>query len=295
MRTKALFLVFVMMLSILICGCDKAKKLPTFEELSIINSFDELFKAHTNVYVKTTCVSTGERQTIVQDAVYVKGEGKIDYFVREKLESEADYSEYVARSGQEWYYLSSQNELTAVLEVGEDLIFDYSVPEFFDATPIGNTYIHNGQIVHHAYDIEPATEDYNAIRYDYTYYFNADTKYLEKIVQLYYDHQHELLATYTSEFCYSININDLFGATLKDVVYNSDNRIDVEIIVGYNTDSQKSYSLVATTDSTLYAVIDNHTYVMYEDPEYHNMVMTLEGLSDEESVTLYAYPLYPIE
>lgn len=295
MRTKALFLAIVMLLSLFICGCDKAEKLPTFEELSIVNSFDELFEAHTNVYVKTTCVPSGEGTSIVQDTVYVKGEGKVDYFMREKLESDDGYSGYAARSGQEWYYLASPDPITAVLEVGESFFFDYSVPDFFDATPIGNTYMYNGQIVHHAYDVEPATEDYNAVRYDYTYYFNASTKCLDKIVQLYYNYQHELIATYTSEFYYSVNVKDLFGDTLKDVVYNSDNRIDVEIIVGYNTESQKSYSLVATTDSVLYAVIDNVTYVMYTDHSCQNMVMTLEGFSGKESVTLYAYPLYAIE
>jgi hypothetical protein len=295
MKKISLILSVVMIASVLLCSCGKEKPLPTFEELSVINSFEELFKSYDNVCVKTRRVATNPAHNSVQDTVYVKGEGKVDYYMRGKLDSETEYSEFAVRSGQEWYCRSSIDPLTAVLEIGESFTLDYTVPNFFDATPIGKAYMDNGQIVHHAFYIEPAMDEFDAVRYDYTYYFNAKTKNLERVEQLYYNHQHELLATYTAEFTYSVNVQELFGSTLKDEIYNSKNRIDLEIIVGHGTEEEKAYSMVATIDSTIYAVIDGSTYMLYTDAEYQNMAVTLDILSGRENATLYAYPLYPIE
>jgi hypothetical protein len=89
-----------------------------------------------------------------------------------------------------------------------------------------------------------------------------------------------------------VNASDIFESTIYDRMHSAENRIDVEIVVDYNTENEKKYNLVATTDSILYAaVLNDVTYLTYSDPECQNPVTDLSVYEGLKSVTLYATEL----
>ena len=144
------------------------------------------------------------------------------------------------------------------------------------------------QIVQHAFTITAATEDSPASRTDYTYYFNKETKLVEKVTETIYDEKHAVRATSVTVLDYDVKVSDVFDTTARDTVYGSEDRIDLEIVVDYGTEEQKSYSLVSTTDALLFVAVNSETYLIYADPEFQNRVVTLEDFVGEKTLTLYA-------
>lgn len=198
----------------------------------------------------------------------------------------------MSRVDNAWYYYDFEESTFSILELGENYLLDYTVPDLFDCLPIGKAYIDGDYIVHHAYIIHEATEEFDADRSDYTYYFNKESKLLEKLEIIQYDNQHVVIDDCVAEISYDVNVNDIFDATAYDNVYASDKRINIEVITNYNTAEQKTHSFVATTDSTVYAIIDGKIHALYTDPEFTNPVQTLEEYSSEESLTLYAKSMF---
>lgn len=288
-------LLVIMMLASLIMGCQDntqqvAEALPTFEELVAINGYDEVFKKHATIYLKNTCIDSDPSESFVQEAVLMPGDGKVEYHMTAtNIETNTVVRE-LSRIGDEWYYYDIDEGIWAILEVGNSEILDISTPRLFeDAAPMGKAYVDGDYVVHHAYTIYEAWEDIDALRYDYTYYFNKDTYLLEKVEIKYYDGDHVLTKTENVEFKYDVNVSDVFESTLLDRMHAAENRIDVEIIADYNTDNEKKYNIVATTDSLLYAaVLNDVTYVVYSDPECQNEILDLSEYEGTKSVTFYA-------
>ena len=277
------------------CGLDRNDKcpqnleaLPTFEELIVINSYEEVFKTHENIYHKNICTPENPDEAYVEEGVFFLGEGKVDYHMSSTTIATNTINQHLSRIGSEWYYYSIEEGMYSVLELGEEFILDYTLPDmFYNCVPMGKAYIDGDYIVHHAYAISEAFEGYSAQRKDYTYYFNKDTMLLEKATCVMYNDQHVVFESNYIEFYYDVNVDELFADKFIDKVYNAENRIDLEIVVGEN----EKYSLVATTDSILYAVINGSTYMMYTDPECQNVVYDLSDFVGVKSLTLYAKEL----
>ena len=275
-----------------IVGCQNnntvSNELPTFEELVAINSYEEVLKIHKNIYTKNVCIPKNPDNTYVEEAVFFLGEGKVDYHMISTDAATNAIKQDLSRVGNAWYYFSADEGNYSVLELGEEFILDYTLPDiFYGCVPMGKAYIDGDYIVHHAYAISETFEDYPAERKDYTYYFNKETMLLEKVTCVMYDNQHIVFESNSAEYFYDVNVDELFDEKLIDKVHNAENRIDLEIVVGDN----EKYSLVATTDSALYAVINSATYLMYTDPECQNLVADLSGFVGVKSLTLYAQEL----
>lgn len=170
---------------------------------------------------------------------------------------------------------------------GERTYFDHTLD--FDSTPIGKGYIENGQIVYHSYYIFEADEMMEASRYDYTLYFNKDTKLLERMDYVNYNEDHQIRNEYTSIVSYDVaDIENKLDKTCYEIITSSERVINLEIIANVGTPEQTSYSFVTTTDSQVYAEFNNLTYLLYTDPACQNLVLTLDEYTGEESMTLYA-------
>ena len=296
MKKTALILALIMMLALLLVGCNAddgqtpaeptPTVLPTLEELEELNSFTEIFKTHENVYVHSVCTSTEPENSRVQDAVYFDGNGKVNYHIRDTSPTDGSMLEMVSRVGNAFY--SDGSGMTyAFFEEGETYLLDIFLPVIFDSLPLGKAYVDGDQIVHHAYLIYEAEGEYDAIRYDTTYYFDKDTYLLMKVEYTKYDEQHVAAETVVSEFTYDVKLSDVFETTLYDNVCNSEKRIDLEIILG-----DKTYSFVATTDMSLMGVVDSEFYDFYTDAECTNPVDTLVDYEGTKSMTLYAKASY---
>lgn len=296
MKKIALILALIMMLALLLVGCNAddgqtpaeptPTVLPTLEELEELNSFTEIFKTHENVYVHSVCTSTEPENSRAQDAVYFDGNGKVNYHLRDTSPTDGEMLEMVSRVGNAFY--SDGSGMTyAFFEEGETYLLDIFLPVIFDSLPLGKAYVDGDQIVHHAYLIYGAEDEYDAIRYDTTYYFDKDTYLLTKVEYTKYDEQHVATETVVSEFTYDVKLSDVFETTLYDNVCNSEKRIDLEIILG-----DKTYSFVATTDMSLMGVVDSEFYDFYTDAECTNPVDTLVDYEGTKSMTLYAKASY---
>ena len=289
-------LLAIMMLASLIMGCQNntqqtAEALPTFEELKVINSYKEVFKNHTNVYVKNTNINNEDpSESVLEEAILMPGDGKIEFHMTSTDLKTNTVLQDLSRVGNEWYSYDVEDGMYAILEIGASFILDISIPDFFgDVEAVGKAYVEDNYIVHHASAIYEAWEDIEGWRYDYTYYFNKETHLLEKVLIKYYDANHVCTEINDVVIEYDVNASDVFELTLFDRVHGADNRINVEIILGYNTENEKKYNLVATTDSIMYAaVLDDVTYTIYSDPECKNEVTTLDEYEGLKSVTLYA-------
>ena len=279
----------------IIVGCQKKtndvkKDLPTFEKLIEINNYNEIFKTHKNIHIHNECTDADPSESNVEDAVLMLGNGKIEYHMLATNTETKEVIQEASRIGDAWYYYSIDEGTNAILEVGVSFVAEFSLPNFFDeCKPIGSAYVDGGYIVHHAYSIFNKYDDIDAVRYDYTYYFNQETYLLEKISMVRYNNNHEVVENNLTVITYDVNVSDIFETTIYDKMHSSENRIDVEIVVDYNTDNEKRYNLVATTDSILYAAtINDVTYLTYSDPECQNRVDDLSVYEGLKSVTLYA-------
>lgn len=289
-------LLAIMMLASLIMGCQNntqqtAEALPTFEELVAANRYYEVLKNHTNIYVKNTNINNeNPSESVLEEAILMPGDGKIEFHMTSTDLKTNTVLQDLSRVGNEWYSYDVEDGMYAILEIGASFILDISIPDFFgDVEAVGKAYVEDNYIVHHASAIYEAWEDIEGWRYDYTYYFNKETHLLEKVLIKYYDGDHVCTEINNVVIEYDVNVSDVFELTLFDRVHGADNRINVEIILGYNTENEKKYNLVATTDSIMYAaVLDDVTYTIYSDPECKNEVTTLDEYEGLKSVTLYA-------
>ena len=273
----------------------KEEALPTYEELVALNTYSEILKLYTNFYVKNEWVEVLAETTNVQEMVFMQNNGKIEYHMETSVVGEDEYVSKVSRIGGEWYYYASNDPymLTpyySALEIDCEF-FDYCLPELIVGEPVGRAYVENEYIVYHASYIQQATEYYDAARSDYTYYFNKETKLIEKIYEKSYDNTNSVVAIYNVEFLYDVKIEDLFSQTLREIIYSSEKRIDIEVVVG-GEEEKKVHPFVTTTDSQYVVVINNQTYNLYTDAEYKNLVSSLSQFEGQNKVTLYAKPMY---
>ena len=296
---KKISLILVMLLVLasvtLVVGCQKkttevSKDLPTFEKLLEINSYSEIFKTHKNIYVHNESTDVDPSKSIIEDAVLMYGNDKVEYHMIATNAETKEVIQEASRIGNAWYYYDIDEGTNAILEVGVSFVAEFSLPDFFDdCKPIGSAYVDGGYIVYHAYSIFNKYDDIDAVRYDYTYYFNQETYLLEKISMVRYNNNHEVVENNLTVITYDVNVSDIFETTIYDKMHSSENRIDVEIVVDYNTENEKRYNIVATTDSILYAAtINDVTYLTYSDPECQNRVDDLSVYEGLKSVTLYA-------
>lgn len=300
---KVRFLAVLMsIITIFACGCNSAEKqsgedsssaevLSTYEELLALNTYSSILDAYDNCYVKNEWVDVNAGITTLHEFVFMQNDGKIEYILEESIVGEEGYTSKLPRLGNEWYYFSSNDPqmLTpyfSALEI-DCQFFDYVLPELIYGEPIGRAYIEDDYIVYHASYIQQATEDYEAKRSDFTYYFNKETKFIEKIYELEYDNTNSVVAIYNVEFVYNIKIEDYFSQTIKDYIYNYEKRIDIEVVVK-SGEEQKTYSFVATTDSQHVVVIGDKLYNLYADAECTNLVESLAKFEGQKNVTLYA-------
>ena len=298
MKKLGLFLIFLMLAAVLMVGCNnengtqpEVAELPTFEELVALNSYENILKTHSTLYMKNTCTAVQADESYVEDAVFFQGNGKVDYHMRHTNTASGTIIEDLSRVGQQWYYYNVNDASYAVLELGETYILDYTLPEFFDYNPMGKAYIDGDYIVHHAFIIYEGSEDYTSRRRDIVFYFDKETKMIKQTTATLYNNEHEIVATYVIDYTYNVKAEDVFDTTLLESVSADEKRIDLEIIVDHNTADQKTYSLMTTTDAILYAIIDSETYMLYTDAEFQNEVMTLDAYAGVKNMTLYAKKL----
>jgi hypothetical protein len=266
--------------------------IPSFEELVEINSYEQILEKHANFYVKNVWVDVELNQTYCEESVYMIGEGKVDYHSKKINVNTEECVQEASRDGNEWYAYSNIDPFTGVLELGETFVLDYTLSEIIYGTPVGKGYIVNDHIVYHASFILEETEDYPAKREDLTYYFNKESKLIEKIEEVDYNNKNVVSDTYLVEFAYDVNMDEIIETTLLECVYNSEKRIDVEVIVDTNELETKRYSLVGTTDMNVLVTVNDKVYALYSDAEFTNMVSNLSAYEGQKSVTLYAKALY---
>ena len=266
--------------------------IPSFEELVEINSYEQIFEKRSNFYVKHFWVDVELNQTYCEESVYMPGEGKVDYHSKRINVATEECVQEASRDGNEWYAYSNIDPFTGVLELSETFVLDYTLSEIIYGTPVGKGYIEDNQIVYHASFILEETEDYPAKREDITYYFNKESKLIEKIEELEYNNKNLVSDTCLVEFAYDVNMDEIFETTLRDNVYNSEKRIDVEIIINANTVEEKAYAFVGTTDMNVLVTFNDKVYALYADAEFTNMISNLSVYEGQKSVTLYAKALY---
>ena len=285
MKKITIFFSLILMIFIASCGGKEDLVLPTFEELAKANQYSEIFKTYSNMYAKAVSESEIETEDYIEETIFIKSEGKIDYHTYRKLNSSEEYFSCTSRTGNVWYHQEEGFFFTA-LEIGEKYFFDYTLSNIFDISPIGITYLEGDYIVAHAYDIKLESEFGEACRYDITMYFNKETKLLEKSMDNKYNAYHELVSTSVTTFEYDVEKE--ITKTLYSIVNSSENKIELEIIVDNNTNEQKTYAMISNTDAMLIVAINEKFYSLYLDAEYQNELTNLQDYKGQQSLTLYA-------
>ena len=268
------------------CGAKQPEVLPTYEELAAINETAEVLKEHENIYVAIVCESDKvEDYNFTENVLYVAGDNKVDYHKKTKSATD-DFYDYTSSTANGVYYVSPESVMT-ILETGDVYFEDYTLD--LDLIPVGKAYLENDQLVHHAYYIYEAFDEFEASREDYTLYFNKDTKLLEKIDIVEYDEKHEVCSIYTATVAYDVNLADTsFDTTAYELLQNDADVITVDVIVGANTPEQKTYQFLSTEGADVYAIINCEAYELYLDADCTQPITTLTGYEGVESLTLYA-------
>ena len=307
MKKIGICFIFVLLLTLFVTGCINTQEqpsndppltetveIPTFEDLVETNDLENIFKDHTNVYVNVESKSSISDFNYTEEVIYVRGDTGLNYHKRSKGASDTSYA-YTSLVGNGFYYTDTEQTISIMTE-GEDSFFDYTLD--FNSTPIGKGYIENGQIVYHTYDVFEGDEmfDISALRYDYTLYFNKDTKLLERMDYVLYNTDHQIESEYSSTVSYDVaNVENKFDKTAYEIITSSENLINLEIIANFGTPEQASYSFVTTTDSQVLAAFNDVTYLLYTDSACQNMVETLDVYKGEKNLTLYAKKMEIIE
>lgn len=296
--------ILVLLLALLVSGCSKTPEqppndlsssdtstesyeIPAFEELVETNDLENVLKNHTNVYVNIESKSYMPDYSYTEEVIYVKGDTELNYHKRSKNNLDTGYS-YTSRVGNAFYY-ANDTQTMSILTEGDDSFFDYTLD--FTSTPIGKGYIEKNQIVYHTYAIFEGDEmlGFSATRDDYTLYFNKDSKLLERMDRIVYGSDHKIQTEYSSTISYDVeNVENKFDKTAYDVIMNSENLINLEIVANFGTPEQASYSFVTTTDSQVLAAFNDITYLLYTDSACQNPVETLDAYKGEKHLTLYA-------
>lgn len=259
------------------------EELPTFAEIIAFNQLDNVLKTHSNAYVHS--VYSAEGKDTVEDLICFKGDGKADYHQRTKNSDSEEY-EYTSGVGNVRYRVNESSSI--ILEIGDLFFSKISYLEMDTAVQVGKGYIENDKIVYHAYQIVEGNDEFTAQRYDHTFYFNKDTKLIEKLDYVGYDSEHKAFCEYRSETSYSVDVESKLGTTAYEIMMGSEHIIELEVIEGYNTPEQRTYNLTVPYDADLTLIIDKDFYALFSDVEHTNLVMTLEDFVGEEKVTLYA-------
>lgn len=295
MKKLLVVMIFALLVAMMMVGCSnenqEPSKLPTFEELVALNSYENILKEHSTLYVRNTCTATNAEESYIEDAIFFQGEGKIDYHMKHTNTARGTIVEDLSRVGNWWYYYNVEDAPYAVLELGETYVLDYTVPDMFDCQPVGEAFVEGDSIAHKASVVYEGEEESSSRRRDYVYYFDKETKLIKRASATLYNAEGAVLATYIIDYACDVKVEDVFDFTLLDAFGGSPKRIDLEIVVGYNTEDQKTYSFVAISNAILYAVIDSETYMLYTDTEFQNEVTTLEAYDGTRSMTLYAKAL----
>ena len=151
MKKIAIFSVLVIMLSMFITGCNKEKEqtsadtpvtentgdlvlIPTLDELAEINCMDNVLKTYTNAYVYGTSKSHEGGDDYIDELIYLRGDGKVDYHLMTKKVNNEDY--YYASSVKGGYYSVDSDGAMAVMEVGKHVLYDFTL-RFEGATTVG--------------------------------------------------------------------------------------------------------------------------------------------------------------
>lgn len=300
MKKSSICLILVLMLALIVTGCNGTPstpsnapttntpdKIPSFEELLESNDLENVFKNHTNVYVTVEATSADVEYSYTEEVVYVKDDAGLCYHKRSKGAADTDYT-YNSRVGNGFYYVG-EGKTVSIMAEGDDVFFDYTLD--FRSTPVGKGYIENGQIVYHTYYISEADEevDFPASRYDYTLYFNKDSKLLERMDYVIYTADHEIDYEYSTVVSYDVkDVESKFGKTAYEEITGSEKRIELEIVANIGTPEQKAYSFVTATDSQILATFNDVTYLLYADPECQSLVADLTDYEGEKTLTLYA-------
>ena len=267
---------------------DNFLAIPSFEELLEINDLQKLFETKFNVHAYITTESDDPEYQYTAELIYFDGGDRTNF--HEKTVYDSGETTYMSSVNNGIFYANS--ELTMVgIEIGKQFYFDSTLD--YDSTPIGKGYIENGYIVYHSYNIIEgyAEYDYSGAGYLNTLYFNKDTKLLEKYESVIYSEYYVAKCAYTVTVSYEVaDAVSKFGTTAYDIINNAEDLIDVELIVGYNTPEQTSYSFKAPAESDLFIYIDEEFYSVYTDAECTNEILTLEEFAGEEKVTVYAAP-----
>ena len=286
MKKHICLLIMFVMIFIFVTGCDNSNiELPSFEELAKINQHAEVLKTHSNFLVSTVQKSDVPTEDFTEDALFFRGNGKVNYHLRKKLNSQDFYYESASRLDNYWYY-SLNDTMFSALELGDEFFFDYTINDIYTCIPVGKPYIEDNMIVYHTYLIKRGYDGYPARRDDFTYYFNLETKLTEKITGVQYNENHEVLSTYENIFTY--DVKEYFAPTLYENIINSEEKIKLEIIFDYNTPKQEMYEFSTLPKSLNLVYYNKSAYKLYTDSEYTNQVTTLEEYSDVSSLKLYA-------
>jgi hypothetical protein len=130
---------------------------------------------------------------------------------------------------------------------------------------------------------------FDAGREDYTLYFNKDTKLLERKDYVAYTYDHTIDYEYSSTITYDVEkVEEKFETNAYETIMSREDLIDIEIIANVGTPEQKSYSLIAPANASVWAYLEQVAYFFYSDPECTKEVDTLNAYAGEKSLTLYA-------
>ena len=311
MKKFGICLAFVLMLALLLTGCNDTPEqpsndahatdapatdkndppatdtveIPSLEELIEINDLNKVFEKHSNLYVNVEVKYAADGEERKQDVIYVKDENGLCYHKRIRSASDEEYT-YTSFVGNT-IYDTYKDRNTAILNVDSSGYFDYTVD--FESTPVGKGYIENDRIVYHSYYIYEESEAFDAGREDYTLYFNKDTKLLERKDYVSYNADHTVDHEYTSTITYDVeNVEEKFETNAYKNIMSREDLIDVEVIANFGTPEQKSYSFVAPANASVWGYLEQVAYYFYADPEYMNEVNDLTAYAGEKKITLYA-------
>ena len=94
----------------------KSSELPTFAELIALNSYENILKEHSTLFVKNTCTATNAEESYVEDAIFFQGDGKIDYHMKHTNTASGSIVEDLSRVGNQWYYYNPTKLKFFILE-----------------------------------------------------------------------------------------------------------------------------------------------------------------------------------
>lgn len=311
MKKIGICLIFVLLLTLFVTGCNNTTEqpsnnlpatdtpkndtpaaetveIPRLEELIEINDLDKVFEKHSNLYVNVNVKYADTDENYTQDVIYIKDENGLCYHKRRRSapDDEYTYTSFVGTT----IYDTYKDRNTAIVNVDSSGYFDYTVD--FESTSVGKGYIENDQIVYHSYYIYEEDEMFDAGREDYTLYFNKDTKLLERKDYVAYTDDHTIDYEYSSTITYDVEkVEEKFETNAYETIMSRDDLIDIEIIANVGTPDQKSYSLIAPANASVWAYLEQVAYFFYSDPECTKEVDTLNAYAGEKSLTLYAKKL----